>query len=110
MSIMMSESLKGIVSIGQLDGDDCVLSLTIDDEQYTLDVYSFVRHVDHAVVKCISSRDLIDRCLSSQQAIATLSFAGKDVCAGKVRSVGFEVYTRGDESHDAVILHMDRDI
>jgi hypothetical protein len=110
MSIMMSDSLKDIISIGQLTGDDCVLVLKVDESDLELDVYSFIRHVDHTVVRCFARREVVAQCLSASTATADLSFSGKQVCKGELASVGFEVASFGDESHDGIVLHIKHDI
>ena len=110
MSIMMSDSLKDIISTGQLTGDDCVLSLKVDEVELELDVYSFIRHVDHTVVRCFAHREVVAQCLSAITAKADLSFSGKQVCRGGLTSVGFEVASFGDESHDGIVLHIKHDI
>ena len=110
MSIMMSDSLKDIISIGQLTGDAYVLSLKIDESELELDVYSFIRHIDHTVVRCFARRDVVAQCLSATTSDADLSFSGKQVCKGGLTSVGFEVTSFGDESHDVIVLHIKHDI
>jgi hypothetical protein len=110
MSIMMSDSLKDIISTGQLTGDDCILTLKVDETELELDVYSFIRHVDHTVVRCFAHRDVVAQCLSATTTAADLSFSGKQVCRGGLASVGFEVVSFGDESHDGLVLHIKHDI
>lgn len=106
----MSDSLKDIISIGQLTGDDCTLALSIDGSEIELDVYNFIRYTDHTAVKCFANRDVVAQCLSAKVINADLLFSGKQVCNGKVSAVGFEVTSIGDSTHDGIVLHIKHDI
>ena len=105
----MSDSLKDIISIGQLTGDDCTLNLVVDDSEFELDVYNFMKHLEHTEAKCFASREIISQCLVAKQASAELKFSGTHVSKGKVDAVGFEVASFGDTPHDGIVLRIKHD-
>lgn len=109
MSIMMSDSLKDIVSIGQLTGESSEAILTLDGEEHTLDLYSFTR--DKGNIRCLlfSSRELIVKALTTSKQHASVVFEGTKVGGGQVISLGYEPILIGDDVHDMLMIHVKRD-
>ena len=65
MTLMMSDSLKDIVSIGQLTGETSSLALTFDNAVVELDIFSFVRGAEHVEVLAFASRDIVSSVLNA---------------------------------------------
>ena len=108
MSIMMSDSLKDIVSIGQLTGEPSQLILTIDNESFDLDVYSFTRDALSARILSFASRDIIAKVLKGKDLAAKASFEGINIAGGKVIAVGYEPIFINNEAHDMLMIHIKR--
>lgn len=108
MSIMMSDSLKDIVSIGQLTGEPSQLLLTIDSETFDLDVYSFTRDTSAARILAFASRDIIITALKGKDLSAKASFEGTSIAGGKVLAIGYEPIFINNEPHDMLMIHIKR--
>jgi hypothetical protein len=106
---MMSDSLKDIVSIGQLTGESSETILTLDGEAHTLDLHSFTR--DKAHLRCLSfaSRELIVKALAAKTLHAEISFEGSKVGSGQVVSLGYEPILIREDVHDMLMIHVKRD-
>lgn len=109
MSIMMSDSLKDIVSIGQLTGESSEVILTLDDGEHALDLYSFTRDKSHLRCLMFATRELIVNALASKLAQAVVTFEGKKVGAGQVITLGYEPILIRDDVHDMLMIHVKRD-
>jgi hypothetical protein len=108
MSIMMSDSLKDIVSIGQLTGEISQVSLTVDDEQYDLDLFSFTRDAASTRLLAFASRGIISSALKAKTLTAIARFEGEEIGKGKISSLGFETVIIHNEPHDMIMLHIKR--
>lgn len=109
MTIMMSDSLKDIVSIGQLTGEESELALNLDGETVNLDIFSIVRDESHVRVLSFAGRELVSRALTSSTTSAKASFAGAVVQQGPVTCVGLIPTLIGNEMHDMLLVHIKRD-
>ena len=109
MSIMMSDSLRDIVSIGQLTGDQSEAIVFIDDEAHHLELHSFTR--DAQTLRCLvfAPRELISQALVAKNMSATVKFDNNPVGSGKIVAIGYEPVVIGNVSHDMLMLHMKRD-
>ena len=109
MSIMMSDSLRDIVSIGQLTGDMSNIVFFIDDMAHELELFSFTR--DAQSLRCLvySSKETIKLALRAKKLSATVKFDNDLIGSGKVISIGYEPITIGNATHDMLMLHMKRD-
>lgn len=105
----MSDSLKDIVSIGQLTGDVSDLALCLDGEVINLDIFSIIRDESHVKVLSYANRELVLKALISNTATAKATFAGAIVQDGPVDCIGLVPTTIGNESHDMLLVHIKRD-
>lgn len=105
----MSESLRDIVSIGQLTGDQTEVIIFIDDEAHHLELHSFTR--DPQTLRCLvfTPRELISQALVAKNMSATVKFDNSLVGSGKIVAIGYEPVVIGNVSHDMMMLHMKRD-
>jgi hypothetical protein len=106
---MMSDSLKDIVSIGQLTGDMSNIVLFIDDMAHDLELFSFTR--DPQTLRCLvfASKEIISLALRARKISATVKFDNEPIGSGKVVTIGYEPMTLGNVTHDMLMLHMKRD-
>jgi len=105
----MSDSLKDIVSIGQLTGDVTVLALYLDGEVINLDIFSIIRDESHVKVLAYADRELVLKALIANTVTAKATFAGAIVQDGLVDCVGLVPTSIGNESHDMLLIHIKRD-
>ena len=108
MTIMMSDSLKDIVSIGQLSGEPSSVILTIDDESFDLDLFSFTRDATSARVLAFATREIVVNALKGKNLSAKAAFEGVSVAAGKVITVGYEMVFINNDPHDMLMIHIKR--
>ena len=109
MTLMMSDSLKDIVSIGQLTGEETDLTINFDGDVINLNIFSIIKDESHVRVLAYAGRDLVLRALTSNAVTAKAVFAGTTVQNGPVTCVGLVPTTIGDEIHDMLIVHIKRD-
>ena len=109
MSIMMSDSLRDIVSIGQLTGDMSSIVFFIDDMAHDLELFSFTR--DAQTLRCLvfASKEIIALALHAKKLSAAVKFDNVLIGSGKVIAIGYEPMTLGNVTHDMLMLHMKRD-
>lgn len=110
MTLMMSDSLKDIVSIGQLTGEASHLTLSFDDSAVELDIFSFTRSPERIDVLAFASRDLISRVLNAKEVSGSLYFSGEHVGDGKITRIGYQPVNLKDDVHDMILVHIKRDI
>ena len=108
MSIMMSDSLKDIVSIGQLTGEISHVELTIDDDQYDLDLFSFTRDATSLRLLAFASRSIVSSAMKAKNLMAIAKFEGEEIGKGKIISLGFETIFINSDAHDMIMLHIKR--
>ncbi len=106
MTIMMSDSLRDIVSIGQLTGESSELTLTIEGKEARMDLHSFVK--DRGVLRCLafSTRELILSAIKAGDIRASATFEGHTLGSGKVVTLGHEPLMMGDTIHDMLLIHL----
>lgn len=109
MTIMMSDSLKDIVSIGQLTGETANLLITIENDTIDLDVHSFLRTETLTEVLAFSSRETIARVLQSNSVKGTITFDNLTVQVGPVVAVGYKPISINNDIHDMLSVHIKRD-
>lgn len=109
MSIMMSDSLRDIISIGQLTGDMSNIVLFVDDMAHDLELFSFTR--DAQTLRCLvfASKEMIVLALRAKKISAAVKFDNEPIGSGKVIAIGYEPMTLGNVTHDMLMLHMKRD-
>ena len=83
----MSDSLKDIVSIGQLTGEISQVSLTVDDEQYNLDLFSFTLDATSTRLLAFASRGIVSSALNEKTLTAIARFEGEEIGKGKIFSI-----------------------
>lgn len=110
MTLMMSDSLKDIVSIGQLTGETSSLALTFDNSVVELDIFSFARSVDKIDVLAFASRDLVSSILNAKDVSGSLDFLGEKIGQGKITCIGYQPMRLNDDVHDMILVHIKRDI
>ena len=108
MSIMMSDSLKDIVSIGQLTGEPSSVLLTIDDSTFDLDLFSFTRDATSARILAFATREIVVNALKGKNLSAKATFEGVDVANGKVIMLGYETVFINNAPHDMLMIHIKR--
>jgi hypothetical protein len=109
MTLMMSDSLKDIVSIGQLTGESSSLTLTFDNSAVELDIFSFTRSSEVIDVLAFASRDLVASVLNAKEVSGTLYFLGAHIGEGKITRIGYQPMNLRDDVHDMLIVHIKRD-
>ena len=109
MSIMMSDSLKDIVSIGQLTGDLSEVTIDADGEKHVIDLYSFTR--DKSTIRCLafSPRTLVVKLIDSKSLHASMTFEGKQLGSGAIITLGYEPILIGEDIHNMLMVHVKRD-
>jgi len=109
MTIMMSDSLRDIVSIGQLTGDASEVILSLDGNEHKLDLYSFVCDKSHIRCLAFSSRDTVVKSITAKKITCVVTFDNNVVGKGQVTTVGYEPITIGDTVHEMLLIHLKRD-
>ena len=109
MTVMMSDSLKDIISIGQLTGEISFLRVEIGGETKEYDIISFEVCNKDFLVKAFSSKSSILDIIKSKKAKASLTFMGDVIGTGVVTSVGLDQIVIGEETHDVLIIRAKRD-
>jgi|688.fasta_scaffold1303919_2 hypothetical protein len=109
MTIMMSDSLRDIVSTGQLTGDISEATLNIDGEELRFDLYSFVS--DKTSLRCLlfSTRESVVRAIKAKKLTCEVKFDNNVIGKGHVITVGYEPLMIGDTMHEMLLIHLKRD-
>ena len=110
MTLMMSDSLKDIVSIGQLTGESSSLALTFDNSSVELDVFSFAKGSEYVEVLAFASRELVSSVITAKDVTGVFYFTGEHVCEGKITCIGYRPMQLKDDIHDMILVHIKRDI
>lgn len=105
----MSESLKDIVSIGQLTGELSVIKILIDKDQiHTFDLFSFV--IDDASCRCMvfaTRQNLLD-IIGKKGLIVEVIFEGKAIATGTIQALGYEPVKIETSFEDMMMVHLKR--
>jgi len=109
MTVMMSDSLKDIISTGQLGGEETHLTVTFGDEIHDLDVLTFELSNKDFYVKSFSDKEVIRRLVKEKKVKVSLAFMGDIICVGMLTSVGYEQVIIGEDVHDVLIIRAKRD-
>ncbi len=109
MSIMMSDSLKDIVSIGQLTGEYSTLTLHTGNDSSSFDIYSFTFDEKIIRVLAFSSRDFIAQLIKMPDIKASASFEGVALGSGRVICCGYEPIIIDNSQNDMLMVHIKRD-
>lgn len=105
----MSDSLKDIVSIGQLTGEINEVTVSLPDGKVkTFDLFSFV--IDKTVARCLvfSTRHAVLDLIQADNATANITFEGKQIASGLLISIGYEPLKVGSDYEDMMLLHLKR--
>ena len=109
MTIMMSESLKDIVSIGQLTGEISVVKITNNkDEPKQFDLFSFV--LDDSSCRCMffASRQEILDIIGKKDLNVEVIFEGKSIASGSIQALGYEPVKIDTSFEDMMMIHLKR--
>lgn len=109
MTLMMSDSLKDIVSIGQLTGEESVLTVVIDGIAQNFVLFSFVRADNTLRAMAHATKIDVAKIYSAKDLTASATFEGLELATGEVISIGYEPVTIGQDVHDMVMVHIKRD-
>jgi hypothetical protein len=105
----MSDSLKDIVSIGQLTGDLSVIKISIDKDQIKqFDLFSFV--IDDSSCRCMvfaTRQDVLDMIGKKGLAVDVI-FEGKTIASGTIHSLGYEPIKIETSFEDMMMVHLKR--
>lgn len=105
----MSDSLRDIVSIGQLTGETSNLTLSVDGADQIFDILSFTRDKTHIRALAFANREAVVNVLKADSIKAVIIFEGVKIGSGTVICVGYEPVTLGDLVHDTLLVHIKRD-